>query len=365
MRIGVDIRELEKGKMTGIGRYILNFLGYVATYDRKNEYILFGNQKTFCPVSAENITLKIIPEFNKIYWDQIVLANQIRKEKLNLFFSPYYKFPIAAKVKKIVTAHDVYPFLKFDFEPLFKNFAQRCCYKVMFYNADLIIAVSEHLREEILKVCRLNPGKIKVIYNSVEDRFRVMDKNDCFDKIKRLYGIDREFILYVGNLKPHKNLERLIQAYGRIGQDFKNKYQLVISAGKDKFFPGLEGPIEDLGLKKDVVFTGMVKDDALVYLYNAASLYISISLYEGFGLPFAEAMACACPVIASNAAAIPEIVKDAAVLVDPYDICAIARAIERLLEDKLLRQDLINKGLLRAKDFSVKMQVEKIISTFN
>lgn len=364
MRIGVDIRELERDKLTGIGRYTLNFLDYVSRYDRQNEYVLFGNQKTSCPVQGQNLFLRVIPQFHKLYWDQVVLARQAGKEKLDIFFSPYYKCPIAAGVKTVITVHDAYPFFRYEFEPLLKSLLRRQYYKVMFYSADSIITVSQHTKQVMLKVSRLNPDKIKVIYNSVSDEFRVLDKKDCFAKIKALYGIEKEFILYVGNFRPHKNLRRLIQAYNLLAPRLKERYQLAIVAKKDDFFPEFGRLVKEMGLEKNVSFLGLVKEDNLIYFYNAASLYISISLYEGFGLPFIEAMACGLPVIASDITAIPEIVGDAAVLVDPYDVRSVVQAAERLLNEGPLREGLIENGLLRAKMFSVKEQVEKILTVF-
>lgn len=234
----------------------------------------------------------------------------------------------------------------------------------MFYNADFIITVSEYIKKTMLKISKLDPNKIKVVYNSVSEIFRILDKKQCLEKVKRLCGIDKDFILYVGNLKPHKNLRRLIQAYNLLRSDIKEKYQLVIVAKKDRFFKELYQLVKDINLEQSVIFTDLVKDSDLVYLYNGASLYISISLYEGFGLPFIEAMACGTPVISANVSAIPEIVGDAGILLNPLDIKQISQAIQMVLTDEFLRKEMINKGLRQAKNFSREEMVNKILGIF-
>ena len=364
MRIGMDIRELEKDKMTGIGRYLLNFLSYVSKYDKENEYILFGNQKTLCPISGINITLKIMSEFNRIYWDQILLAKQLYKENIDIFFSPNHKFPIFSPIKSIITVHDLYPFLINDFDPLPKILLMPYYYKFMFHNADFIITVSEYTKKMMLEQSNLDSNKIKVIYNCVGEEFKILEKKECLKKLVRLYGIDKDFILYVGNLKPHKNLKRLIEAYYLLSPNLRSKFELVIIAKKDTFFPALYKMVKDNNLEKDVIFTDFVRDDELAYFYNAATAYISVSLHEGFGLPFVEAMACGTPVISANVSASPEIVGDAAILLDPLDIKQISRAMQMMLTDEQLRKELSKKGLERAKIFSVKSSSEQLLRIF-
>jgi len=361
MRIGIDIRELEKNKMTGIARFIENFLSYAVNYDQKNQYILFGNQKTCCRVKSENVMVKVIPEFNKFYWDQIVLASQIKKENIDVFFSPYHKCPIFSPVKKVITVHDIYPFLITGFDSRFKMLLKRRYYDLMFSRADKIISVTQYTKQKMLELSAVSAGKIEVVYNSVGEEFRSLDKQLCQEKVREAFGVNAGFILYVGNFKPHKNLNTLVRAYNALDCGLKEKFQLVIAAKKDEFFPGFYRWVKDLDLERSVIFTDLVESADLVSLYNAASLYISISLCEGFGLPFIEAMACATPVIAADSTAISEVVRDAAILVEPCDAAAVTLAIKKVLSDLNLRDSLIAKGLRRCADFSLNAQGRKIV----
>jgi glycosyltransferase involved in cell wall biosynthesis len=229
--------------------------------------------------------------------------------------------------------------------------------------SDIVLTDSEFSKKEIIKYTGCLDNKIFIVYNAVNlNVFRKIEDIKLLKKVKNIYKLPEKFILFVGNVKPHKNLKGLLLAYKKLNSfDFK----LVIVGKKEGFITGdneLSKLINtsDL-LKKNVIFTGYVKDDDLPFIYNLASIFVFPSLYEGFGIPPLEAMACGCPCVVSNAASLPEVCGDSAYYVNPYDVEDIARGIETVLNDEKLRNDLIKKGFENIKRFSWEESAKKII----
>lgn len=363
MRIGIDVRELEKGRMTGIGRYLLNFLAYVAENDTDNEYILFGNQRTSFTSRVPRIRLKIIPELLTLFWDQIVLPYQIRKEGIDLFYSPYYKGPIFTSAKLVITIHDILPLLPSPNKTI-RSAVLRLWYSVMARGAERIITVSRHSKDTMEASMRVPPGRIDIVHDSVADIFRPLPKQHCLKIIKERFPSLKDFILYVGNLKPHKNLAGLIRAYKLLPCKLRDRHQIFVCGKKDKFYGPLSRLVKTEGLESNVIFADFVEDEVLPYLYNAASVLVFPSLYEGFGLPVVEAMACGTAVIASDIPPMREIAAEAAILADPYNPDELAAAIVRVLTEDALRKEMTQKGLTQAKRFSRSDSANKILEIF-
>jgi len=362
MRIGIDIRELEKGKMTGIGRCLLNFLEYINQSDQRNEYIIFANQNTNLPVLRSDIKLKVIFEFSKIYWDQIILTKQIKREKVDIFYSPFYKGPIFSPARLIVTCHDLH-FLKLTSIAIGNSLRKYYC-RLSLQRADTIITVSEYSKRTIHDFLGNKSKRIEVVYDSAGEEFRPLDETESLNKIKKTFGLKDNFILCVGNLKPHKNLVRLFEAYSLLPLSLRECYQLAVAGKKDENYSRLWKIVEGKNLKDNIIFLDLVDDKDLVCLYNASCFLVFVSLCEGFGLPALEAMACGTPTLVSNSTSLPELVGNASLLVDPYDVNKISQNLEKLLTDEVLRETLSKKGLLRARDFSVKNMAEKILKIF-
>ena len=365
MRIGIDIREIEKGKITGIGRYLKNLLGYIAQEDQKNEYILFANQKTEYTTAAKNIKLKVIKGWFSPFWDQVQLPIALKKEKINLFLSPYYKKPFFTPCKSIITIHDLNPLFlpPISMKGWFKNrFYFRILLKLSSRKVDRIITVSQYSKKDIVKYLRVPEEKIEVIYHSINERYRPLQSN--LEKVTSKYGINKKFIFYFGNFNPHKNVKALIEAYYKLPQEIKNEYQLVLGGRRDKQCLGLERMVKHLKIEEKVVFTGFISEENLPLIYSAAEHFVFPSLREGFGLPPLEAMACGTPVITSNVSSLPEVVGEAGILVSPYKVYEIKEAIVRVLADSVLRNDLIQKGLNRAKRFTPEKTTKQILEVF-
>jgi glycosyltransferase involved in cell wall biosynthesis len=229
------------------------------------------------------------------------------------------------------------------------------------HRAARVITVSEASKRDILRYFRVAESRIDVIYNAIDDRFWQAPDPEEIDRVRQRYQLIAPFVLYAGNIKPHKNLERLIEAFHLLRQDaaFKDVQLLIIGDEVSKY-ANLRRAVHRHKLHKHVRFFGFVPDRTLAALYRLANVFVFPSLYEGFGLPPLEAMASGTPVITSNVSSLPEVVGDAAVMIDPYEPAAIADAMQRVLTDEALRADLRRRGLARAREFSWERSVARV-----
>ena len=359
MKIGIDAREIERG-MTGIGRYLKGFIKYVSK--TSHEYFLYYSRRPRTDLSSSDIKVRVLTGLTFL-WDHITLPKALNKDKIDLFFSPYYKKPWWLKCKSIITVHDLNPLFNenssFWYRIYFKKLIERSL-----YSADLVLVVSGYVKEQLLKIFRTDKNKIIVNYNAVDERFFRIEDNISLRTILEKYGIKSDYIFYVGNLMPHKNVSSLVKAYSELPDYIKEKYKLVIGGRKDWTYEQLVTLVDKLGLVNNVIFTGFISDDDLVYLYNRASLFVFPSFREGFGFPPLEAMTCGVPVVASNATSLPEVIGDAGILVDPCKVNDISEAIIKVLTDPKLRDDLVERGLRRARRFAVEKMAKKMIGVF-
>jgi len=218
--------------------------------------------------------------------------------------------------------------------------------------ADAIIAISNHTKLDLIKYFDAPEDKITVTHLAADKAFTRIVDHDILKKIRQKYSLPHDFVLFVGSLEPRKNLPTLLAAYALLQQTFKNKFSLVIVGSEGWLNDQIKLLITELKISENVCFTGYVAQEHLSAIYSMASVFVYPSLYEGFGLPVVEAMACGTPVITSNVSSIPEVVGDAAVLIDPINKEELALTIERVLGDEDLRESLRISGIARAKTFS-------------
>jgi glycosyltransferase involved in cell wall biosynthesis len=231
--------------------------------------------------------------------------------------------------------------------------------------ASKIITLSTNSKMDIIKYFQVPEEKIEVIYGAADSSFQIVDDDTTRRKIRERFRLPDKYILNVNVLEPRKNIETLLSAYDRIRKTHAPPCKLVIVGGRGWGYQRIFQTVNDLHLEKDVVFTGFVPDEALNYLYNMAEVFVFPSLYEGYGLPVIEAMACGCPVISSNRASLPEVVGDSGLLVDPEDIEAMAAAIWKVISNPRLNQDLRKKSLERSKHFSWENSGQKLKTLIN
>jgi len=226
------------------------------------------------------------------------------------------------------------------------------------------LTVSEASKRDILRFFGVPPEKIVVVYNAIDDHFWEEPAADDVARVRERYQLDHKFVLYVGNIKPHKNLVRIIEAFDQVRGTIGEELKLLIIGDEISKLPALRLAVHRHKLHKHVRFLGYLPDRTLAILYRLASVFVFPSLYEGFGLPPLEAMASGTPVVTSNVSSMPEVAGDAALLVDPYDVGAIACAIGRVLTDPALAAELRRKGLARAREFSWERSVLKTLDVY-
>lgn len=266
------------------------------------------------------------------------LSIEVSRRRPGVYFTPGFNPPLWSNVPVVFTIHDLIH-LHFGEESSFlKHLYYRFVVRPAASSSARLLTVSEYSKQEILNWTRLPSERVDVVYNGV---------SEAFTREGSIYAPGYPYLLCVSNTKPHKNLERTLEGFARSGVSSEVKLLLRVSSS-----PRIEEHLHKLGIRDRVELIGQVTDEELAALYRGAVALLFPSLYEGFGLPVLEAMACGTPVLTSNVTALPEVVDNAGVLIDPYEVEAIAEGIRRLVEDSALREELRRRGLERAKQFS-------------
>jgi glycosyltransferase involved in cell wall biosynthesis len=285
----------------------------------------------------------------------------LRREGADLFHAPHYVLPPLVPCRSVVTIHDCIH-LRFP-----QYLSSRLAYAyalsslwVATHRSSRVLTVSEASKRDILRYFRVPEGKIDVIYNAIDERFGEAPDEEEVARVRERYQLNDPFILYAGNIKPHKNLERLIEAFHMLRRGNLEHVKLLIIGDEISKYATLRRAVHKYKLHKHVRFFGFVPDRMLAVLYRLARVFVFPSLYEGFGLPPLEAMASGTPVVTSNVSSLPEVVGDAAVLIDPYRPDAIADAVTRVLTDPALHEELRQRGLQRVRDFSWERSVRRV-----
>lgn len=339
-KVVIDARMI---RMSGIGAYIRNNILNGVYTDA------LGNKEDIYYVDS---SLNVINYESKIYGIKEQLKfpyAQVKKLKPDVLHVPHYNVPIFYNGKMIVTIHDlihlIHPeFLKNKFAYIYAKIIIGIALK----KSDAILTVSESSKNDILRFYKhTNPDKIHVIYNDIPRCYIHKQKNKVEYLIEK-YNIpkDKKLIMYVGNLKPHKNLTRLVEAFSKIN-DVEDTRLVLVGKAFDNY--NLNEIEQKLGVADKIIHTGMVTDEEIIDFYNLVDLFVFPSLYEGFGLPPLEAMACGTPVIASNISSIPEVVGEAAHLIDPYNIKEITMALNEELSKAKEENTLVEKGYKRVE----------------
>ncbi|MFZ5907804.1 MAG: glycosyltransferase family 4 protein [Nitrospirota bacterium] len=369
----------------GVYRYIFELIRGLSFLDSDDEYTLFFNfsRKEHLPVFHEVISkLGLGKNFRIRHSKFPVRFRRIMEPpmeflagKFDIFHACFDYFPRILSGRGIVTIHDIRYLEEQAVAPdsewvrilketnpahenLLRDYAARAdlfhhlssTIRKTIRRAHMVITVSEFCRGRLMELLKLPDEKIRVVYHGVDKRFLLPLKCDNVLSVLNRFGIERPYVLYTGKFDPSKNLIRLLEAFGTVC--CFHDIVLVMVGPKNWFYHIIHETAKKLGIDNRIKFTGFVDDDDLVSLYNGASVFALPSLYEGFGIPLLEAMACGVPVVASNVCSVPEVIDDAGILVDPLSIASIAEGIRRVLSDTAVKNDLVQKGLERAKLFS-------------
>jgi glycosyltransferase involved in cell wall biosynthesis len=356
LRVGIDGRELREDVRTGIRRYVVEVLAAAAA--RGLDCVVYGDAGTRLPAAAGAATLTILEAAVTPWWDQVTLPRALRRDGIDVFLSPYYKRPLAAPCPSVITIHDLF-FIGYPgrrrpvYDAVMTGLA-----RLYARGASAIVADSEHSREAIVARLRLPAARVAVIPVALGREFAPATPTAGQ---RERYGLGARYALYVGNFLPHKNLPRLLRAWAALPLPLRATHRLVLAGGDRAGRPALAALAASLGLDGAVVFAGLVADEDLPAVYGGAAALVQPSLEEGFGLPALEAMACGTPVIAARRGALPEVVGDAGVLVDPEDETAVAAALARVLGDEGTRAALGRRGLARAAGFGAERTAGRVV----
>lgn len=354
MRLGIDAREIQDGVVTGIGRPLINFIEFCQRHDPNSKLTLYSERPLPIELDA-NIHQTVLPAAPTFLWDQYRLPAAIHDRPLELFYSPYYKVPLMTRVPVINQVLDlmylVYPpyrqALGIHRRLYYAVFGRLYCRKAL-----SVITDSYHAKSDIIRLWAVPQKKIAVIPLGLGERYVPVTDKQALARVQRDLDLPDHFILYLGNFKPHKNVVSLVRAFDRIAHRFPS-HRLVLAGPLDRHGHNLRNFVATLGCCEKIQFTDTITEaDTPEALLSMAELFVFPSLYEGFGLPPLEAMACGTPVIASNRTSVPEVVGDAGLLVDPLDLGELAQAMEALLSNQDRRTEYAYRGLLHAQAFS-------------
>ena len=358
--LGIDVRDLEEG-WAGRKRYTESLLRALSMVDEVNEYILFSRRRGDFGLAENFRTVSI--DTTPAFWHYKV-AQFCREKGIDIYISP--RSPITISLLRNKTIYVVHDLIVFTSEgrrlPLKSRIVEKVFMRKALRRADLIVAVSENTKRDILHHVNLPEEKVKVIYEAPAPIFRRMKPDHS---ILSRYDLRKNFILYVGTIEPRKNLKLLVDAYKMLPESVRDEFMLVF-VGKKGWDYGevLKYADENLGAYY-FRFLGYVPDEDLVHIYNAAHIFVYPSFYEGFGLPVLEAMSCGVPVIVSKVSSLPEIVGDNGILIDPSDACELETALERLLDNEELRKGLSTRALKRSLDFSWEKAARKFVELYS
>lgn len=368
MKIAIEARPLKWSYGTGIGNYTNSLICELNEIDHENEYtflcpddqpenyLRFSRSYTFYSLPKDDLR------------EEVEIPIWLSDEKVDLFHLPQngFRIPTQCSCKLVVTIHDLIPY--FLPEMVRPSFLRRFTNEMptIVEHADRIITVSHTSKKDIINIFKVAPEKIVVIPSAPTSAFRPLPKSTTKNWLRDTYGLKKPYILYVGGLNPRKNVPELIYAYAKIRKLLPCGQPLVILGPEGKHLSKLRLLGEALNLTaEELIFPGFIDSSELPYFYNGADLFVYPSLYEGFGLPPIEAMACGTPVITSNVSSLPEVVGEAALTVNPYDTLDLAETILKVLSDDSLRSDLIRKGLQHSRKYNWRNIAQQVLEVYH
>jgi alpha-1,3-rhamnosyl/mannosyltransferase len=362
VKIAIDVR---KWNDYGIGTYVRNLVRHLARLDHETTYLLFCNEADEPTLRdlAENFVPVVDGSARYGLREHLSIPLKLRRLGAGLLHSPHYVRPLLCSVPSVVTIHDCIHLLFPQYLPSRMAFRYaRFMMGSAVRRSALVFTVSQASRDDILRFYPwADPEKILVVPNAIDAELLRDPGPEEMERVRERYQLHGRFILFAGNVKPHKNLERLIRAFARVrAQGAHQDLGLVLIGDQVSRYGSLRRNVEEAGVRQEVRFFGFVPHQTLAALYRMAAAFAFPSLYEGFGLPPLEAMACGTPVVTSRISSLPEVVGDGALLVDPYSEEEIAQGLARVLDDEELRRGLVERGLARAAVFSWERSVRAI-----
>jgi glycosyltransferase involved in cell wall biosynthesis len=373
MRIGIEAYSLFKPK-AGIGVYLHESIHYLQKADSINEYFLYAGKKTDLKLNNHRWESRVVPGLQLIKklstaWLLIQAGRDLKNDAIDIFWGTQGIAPFfcAKNIKKIITVHDAVLYLYPKTMGWDTYLANKVALTWSIKTADRILAVSQATADDLGKLFgEVIRQKTSVVYSGIDPKFKPIDRVGSNRRIQEKFNIQAKYIFWVGTIEPRKNLNRLLHAFKILQVVHKVKHQLVLAGAKGWRESRINKTIKDLKLTdQDVKFLGYVTDSDLLDLYNAADAVVFPSLYEGFGFPPLEAMACGAPVVAADIAVLRETLGSAAYFTDPHNPEQIAADIYNVVNDDSLRNRLITDGLSQVKRFTWLKTAEELKEVFN
>jgi glycosyltransferase involved in cell wall biosynthesis len=371
MRIGIDARPLGRRRSTGIENYIRGLVELLPRLAPQHDYFLYSNRPIELSCSARSLTERIDSAFRWCpgsFWLLGRAAQLAWKDKLDVFWSTVEIIPplMPKGVWRVVTVHDLV-WLRFpETTTRYNLLVQSLCARKAIAGADCLVVNSGSTAAELGQFLGVPRQKTTVVYPGIADRYRPQEREKAAEYISRKYGVPRRYMATAGIVHPRKNQQFLAKVIGILKRNGQLDCPLLIAGLIGWKNSSLFREIEAAGLTdKEIRFLGYVPDEDMPCFYAGAQVFLFPSLYEGFGIPPVEAMACGAPVIASDCPALPEVLADAAILLSPTDPERFAAATREVLSNGQLQRDLSDKGIRRAQRFQYDSSVRQLLEVFD
>jgi glycosyltransferase involved in cell wall biosynthesis len=375
VRIAINAQKLSTRQSfhaAGSSRYVFNLLKELRLLGAPEHILAYLANDVDLPAELRptdrfRVRVAGVPTVHpavRVAWEQLAFSRALRHDGVTLLHGPINALPLSWTGRSVVTILD----LTFLLLPAAIRRASRTYLRWMVRfaarHASRVITISESTRRDVIRLLGVPPERVTRVYCGVDERFHPIDDTRRIEEFRSSLGLPNEFILYLGTIEPRKNLIRLIDAYAELRRRRATSLPLILAGGRGWGDHEIVRRAEETGLGDQIRFAGFVPEEQIPLWYNAATVFTYPSEYEGFGLPPLEALACGVPVVASNSSSLPEVLGDAAVLVDPASVGAIADGIQRALDDDALRSTLVTRGLDRAGTFSWRRMAEETLSVY-
>jgi glycosyltransferase involved in cell wall biosynthesis len=371
MRIAIDIRRMYE---FGLATYIRNVVRTLGRVDEVNEYFLVGAAARFEQLGElpENFHFLPLKNAEATFATYLEMHKVMAASEVDLIHVPHtFWRPLISKAPYVITVHDL---LDYMYRARTNNGMRRMMHSYMtrqvMHHAARIFAVSNFTKRDVGRYFDVKPAKIEVVYNALDENFLRGHSTPAEQAmIRGRYQVDSPFLLYAGRISPHKNVARIIEAFSALKGELAKEgvysdLKLIIIGDEVSKNPDIRRSVIRSGMQHEVRFLGYVSIDVLRIFFDMAKVFVFPSLYEGFGLPPLEAMAHGTPVVASNTSALPEVVGDAALMVNPENVFEISRALQRVLTDQSLRERMKAAGVKQAQRFSWEASVRRMLAVY-
>jgi glycosyltransferase involved in cell wall biosynthesis len=367
MKIAIDARSASIHHGTGIGTYTENLISEILSLNSKSEFTLFCSGRSNDNFNTKNSNIIYSSGRHGSFYEKYYIPNELSKNHIDLYHIPQngIGFNFNTEIQTMVTIHDLIPYIMP--ETVGKGYLDRFLHDMpdIISKSSGILTVSEHSKKDILKFFSTYPeDKIFVTPLAANKNFKPLNKIACKSYVEKTYKLKCPYILYIGGFSLRKNALGLIKAFTRVHKDLNLPYKLLIGGSLKDEGAKLLTFVKENKMEDKIIFAGYIEDDVLPILYNGCEAFVYPSFYEGFGLPPLEAMSCKAPVITSNLTSIPEVTKDNALLINPYILDELEKALVTLLNDEELKNALREKGYSRSLEFTWKKTAQSTLKAY-